>query len=160
MDPMWMIMLMMQQQEADRRRQQEEAAARAKAEADAQAAKQAEMTRQQQIAQQRQQEAAAAKTAEDERLAAVANRPGPVAPADQYSPVGGTFFGANATHNQARPVGQILAPQQPLAKKAPTSPLGDMFGAAAQPQATPQQMMSQRQVGGQAPQGGAGYRIF
>lgn len=157
----WAVMMQQQAEEAARRRQQEEAAARAKAEADAAAAQAAEVQRQQQIAGQRQADAIAAQEEEAKRQAGVANRPGPVAPQDQYSPVGGTFFGQSATSNQGRAVGQILAPAQQQKQPNP-SQLGAMFGQATQPQFGPgQQVPAQaRNIGGGGGSSGAGSRIF
>lgn len=160
---MWAMILQQQAQQAEARRQQEEAAARAKAEADAQAAAEAQAQRQAQIAQQRQTEAAAAKADEDARLAAVNGRAAPIAPADSYSPVGGSFYGSGVANSTAQNVGaqqgmQAFAQNKP-AQQPSIGSLGDMFGKAYSGGGDAAKSSSSN-VGGAGGGAKAGYTIF
>ena len=136
----WAILLQQQAQAAEAERQRQEAAAKKKAEEDAAAAAAAEATRQSQIAQQRQTEAAAAQQDEAARQAVIAGREAPIAPADSYSPVGGSFYGSGVAKSTAQNVGAQQAMDSfASAGKKPAQPqksaLGDMFGDAYVPQA-------------------------
>lgn len=150
----WAIMLQQQAQEAAARRAAEEAKAKAKADADAQAAAQAQTQRQAQIASQRQSDAITAQKAEDERLASLRSRQAPIAPADAWSPVGGSFYGSKTPQSSARPVAGMdqqtasmspnngfMKPATPPPRGAPPSNLGAMMGAATQPQQQQQRNM-------------------
>ncbi len=182
----WAILLQQQAQQAAALRAQQEAEAAAKAQADAEAAKAAELQKQQQAAAQRQTEAAAAQqnaAKEADAKAAALAKMSPVAPADAYSPVGGSFWGSQTARDSSQNVGSTQS-SQPLAQAsaAPAmqsafqnfggaggkssslpspSSLGRMFGQAAQAGGDmPGSQGSVRNIGGVSGNSGAGFRLF
>ncbi len=167
----WAIMLQQQAQQAEAARQRAEQQAQQKAADDAAKAQQAEQQRQAQIAQQRQKDVAAAQASEQQRTAAQAQLPGALAPSEAWSPLSGTGYGQTVAKSGARNyVDSNTAPQSGNApntdmfsgfKQSPqqqVSPLGSMFGQAAQPAQNNNQQQQPKQ---QASGGGAGsFRMF
>ena len=173
---LWLLLIQQQQQQQAAMRAQQEAEAASKAQADAEAAKAAELQKQQQAASQRQQEAAAAQQAaakEAEAKAAALAKMSPVAPADAYSPVGGSFWGSQTARDSSQNVGAGQMAQAPAqnpfqgfggaaTNSGNISDMGRMFGQATQPAGSDMQSPqgSVRNVSGVSGNSGAGFRLF